>query len=380
MLACVRQSRAVSDHLIALGAIAVVTVALRLASPLANATTVALCLLLVVLFVARSLARSAAVSASIASVLAFNFFFLPPIGGLTIADPLNWVALLAFLAVALTVSELSARARRQTAEAQAQSAEARRLYAELQAAFEREAETESARRSERLKSALLDAVTHNLRTPITSIKASTTALLSESPGHMPEEVRRELLTVADEEADRLDLLVEDLIGFARIQAGEIGLNLAWCSLEDVIGSAIARASRMLSRHHVKLSLPPDLPVVRGDARSLEEVFFQLFQNAAKYSPPGSDIIVSAGVVSSEAVEVSVDDEGPGVVPEERPRIFDKFYRATTMQGATSGTGLGLAIVKGILDGHGGDVRVTDRPSGRGARFVVRIPIGDDDEG
>ena len=371
--------QAVGDHLIAFVAIAVVTVVLHFASPLANATTVALCLLLVVLFVARSLTRAAAVSASIAGLLAFNFFFLPPTGALTIADPLNWVALLAFLAVALTVSELSARARRQTAEAQAHGAEAQRLYIELQAAFDREAETESARRSERLKSALLDAVTHNLRTPITSIKASTTALLSESPGNMPDVVRRELLTVADEEADRLDLLVEDLIGFARIQAGEIGLNLAWCSLEDVIGSAMKRAARMLRGRPTRVSLPPDLPLVRGDARSLEEVFFQLFQNAARYSPPGTEIAVSAAVSSSEAVEVRVEDHGPGVAPSERERIFDKFYRSPTVQDPAGGTGLGLAIVKGILDAHGGEVRVTDRPNERGACFLVRIPIGDDDE-
>lgn len=365
------------DHGIALISVALTTLVLRLA-PFANQTTVALCLVVVVLFVARSLAGPAAITASVAGVFAFNLFFLPPVGNLTIADPLNWIALTAFLAVALTVGQLSARARRQTIEARAQRAEAERLYVELQAAFDRETETESARRSERLKSALLDAVTHNLRTPITSIKASTTALLSESPGNMPEEVRRELLTVADEEADRLDLMVEDLIGFARIQAGEMGLSLAWCSLEDVIGSAITRAARMLSGHPVKLSLPPDLPLVRGDARSLEEVFFQLFENAAKYSPPGSDIIVSADVVPGEAIEASVDDEGPGVVPAERLRIFDKFYRAATATGATTGAGLGLAIVKGILDAHGGDVRVTDRPGRRGARFVVRIPIGDDE--
>lgn len=366
------------DHCLALGAVALTTAVLRFA-PFANPTTVALCLLLVVLVVARGLAAPAAITASLAGVLAFNFFFLPPVGTLTIADPLNWVALGAFLAVALTVSQLSARARRQTAEAQAQGAEAERLYRELQAAFDREAETEAARRSERLKSALLDAVTHNLRTPITSIKASTTALLSESPGNLPDEVRRELLTVASEEADRLDLLVEDLIGFARIEAGQMGLNLAWCSLEDVIGSAILRSSRRLTGHTVSVSIPSDLPLIRADARSLEEVCFQLLENAVKYSPTGTPITVAAAPAQADTVEFSVTDEGPGVPFSERDRIFDKFYRGAATPGAASGTGLGLAIVRGIVSAHSGHVFATDGPGGRGARMVVRLPIGDEDE-
>lgn len=359
------------DHAVALAFVGTVTAVLWLA-PLANQTTVALCLLLVVLFVARSLSRSAAIVASLSGVVAFNFFFLPPTGTFTISDPLNWIALAAFLAVSVTVGELSARARRQTAEAE-------RLFRELEAAFDREAQTEADRRSERLKSALLDAVTHNLRTPITSIKASTTALLSQSPGNITDEVRRELLTVASEEADRLDLLVEDLIGFARIEAGEMSLQMAWCSLEDVVGSAVRRAARMLQGRPVRASIPPDLPLVRADPRSLEEVFFQLFENAAKYSAPGTAITVTATSPDADTVEVAVVDGGPGVPAADRDRIFDKFYRAPATHAAASGTGLGLAIVRGIVSAHAGQVTVTDGPGGCGARFVVRIPIGDEDQ-
>ncbi len=226
---------------------------LRLASPLANTTTVALCLVVVVLFVARTRSGPAALVASLASMLALNFFFLPPVGTLTIADPLNWIALAVFLAVALTVGELSSRANRQTAQARAHQLEAERLYRELQAAVDREAQTEAERRSERLKSALLDAVTHNLRTPITSIKASTTALLSES-ATMGDAIKRELLMVANEEADRLDLLVEDLIDLARIEAGELGLQVSWCSLEDVIGGAIKRAERLFGARTLDVTI------------------------------------------------------------------------------------------------------------------------------
>jgi K+-sensing histidine kinase KdpD len=366
------------DYVIALAAVAVVVGLLRLASPVANATTVALCLVLVVLFVARGISGRAALVASVASVLAFNFFFIPPHGTFTVADPLNWIALAVFLAVALTVGELSARANRQTLQANAHRLEAERLYRDLQAAFEREAQTEAERRSERLKSALLDAVTHNLRTPITSIKASTTALLSEPPGAMADAISQELLTVANEEADRLDLLVEDLIGLARIEAGELGLQVAWCSLEDIIGSALKRAERLLKSHTIDVSIPPDLPVVRADARSLEEVFFQLFENAAKYTPEASRITVSARAEGDDTIEVRVDDEGPGVAALERDRIFEKFYRSRATATQASGAGLGLAIVRGIVDAHRGQVFVTDRPGRPGARFVVRIPIGDED--
>jgi K+-sensing histidine kinase KdpD len=362
---------------LAVVAVLAVVLLLRAASPLANATTVALCLVLVIVLVARSFRGSAALVAALVGVIALNYFFIPPFGTLSVADPLNWVALTVFLAVAVAVGELSARARRQTVEANEQRVKAERLYSELQAAFDREAQTEAERRSERLKSALLDAVTHNLRTPITSIKASTTTLMAEPDLAKP--MTRELLTVANEEADRLDILIEDLIRLARIEAGDLGLHVSWCSLEDVIDGAIRRAQPLLKGHQIDVSLPADLPVVHADARSLEEVLFQLFENAAKYSPRGSRIAVSADVQSEETIEVRVDDEGPGVGIADRERVFDKFYRAPATETAASGTGLGLAIARGIMSAHGGRVFVADRPGqAGGARFVVRVPIGDED--
>ncbi len=364
------------DITIAVGATAVVVALLRLASPFANTTTVALCLVVVVLLVARAFGGPAAIAASVTGMLGLNFFFIPPTGALTIADPLNWVALAAFVAVAFTVGELSARAARRAEEADAHRIEAERLYRELQAAVDREVQTQADRRSDRLKSALLDAVTHNLRTPITSIKASTTALLSE-PSAMADAVKHELLEVVDEEADRLNLLVEDLIGLARIEAGELGLQVSWCSIDDVVGSAIRRGERLLRDHSLHVSIPPDLPVVRADARSLEEVLFQLLENAAKYSPAGTRILISASEQAGEMVEIRVEDEGPGVAADERERIFNKFYRAHATETAAGGSGLGLAIVRGIISAHGGQVTVTDRPGRPGACFIVRLPIGDE---
>src|SRR5437867_4315016 len=182
-----------------------------------NATTVALALLLLVVFVAIFWGSKPALLASMLGMLSFNFFFLPPYHTFTIADPQNWVALTAFFITALAVGQLSARARQRAEEAEAGRIEIRRLYEGLQSAFERASEAEALKKSERLKSALLDAVTHDIRTPLTSIKASVTTLLDELKTGKAETVmldnegRLEMLEVIDEETDRLNRFVESLV-------------------------------------------------------------------------------------------------------------------------------------------------------------------------
>src|ERR1044071_1901974 len=166
-----------SGYLVAAFAVMALTFALRPLRGTINQTTVALALLLIVLFVATLWGARPAIAASLLGMLCFNFFFLPPVGTLTIADPDNWIALAAFLATAITAGQLSARVQRRADEAEAGRREIERLYNELRDAFERASHAEALRQSERLKSALLDAVTHDLRTPLTSIKASITTLL-----------------------------------------------------------------------------------------------------------------------------------------------------------------------------------------------------------
>jgi K+-sensing histidine kinase KdpD len=361
------------DFTIALAAVAAVTWVLLLAGPLANTTTVALCLVIVVLFVARNLSGAAALIASVASVLAYNFFFLPPVGTFTIADPDNWIALTAFIAVATTVGELSARAKLRADEAESSRREVERLYAELRDAFERAADAEALRRSDQLKSALLDAVTHELRTPLTSIKASTSALL-EAASELDTAARRELLEIVDEEADRLDRVIGDLVAVAKIEAGA-GLQTAWCSLDDVARAASRRAGRVADPGRISIVADAELPVVKADPRAIEEALSQLLQNALRVSPSGSVVTLTLSANDDDA-EIRVDDEGPGVPPEARERIFQKFNRG---DGGRAGTlGLGLAIARGIVNAHGGQITVQDRPDGRpGASFVMRLPIGDD---
>jgi two-component system sensor histidine kinase KdpD len=356
-----------------------------------NSTTVALSLLLIVLLIATGWGSWPAYLASLLGMLCFNFFFLPPVYTLTIADPQNWVALAAFLVTALTVGQLSARARRRAEEAEAGHREIERLYHELQAAFERASQAEAFRRSEQLKSALLDAVTHDLRTPLTSIKASVTTLLKERrkvgtgepPVLLDEEGKEEMLEVIDEEADRLNHFIEGMVELARIEAGGLHLRRRWVEIDEIISMALARAEPLTQRHQVEVQMESELPLVRIDARAVTEVIYLLIDNATKYAPPGTCIRIGASRSSDEMVQIAVEDEGRGIPQRLRKRVFDKFFRATPDYAAAlhrpSGIGMGLAIARGIVDAHGGNIWVEDGSGGRGARVVFTVPIGDEDQ-
>lgn len=351
-----------------------------------NNTTVALALLLVVLLTAMRYGSRPAIAAAVLGMLCFNFFFLPPVGTLTIADPQNWIALGAFLITAITVGQLSARARRRAEEAEAKQREIERLYRELQEAFERASEAEALRRSEQLKTALLDAVTHDLRTPLTAIKVSATSLLDESSAGADPEGQREMLEVINEEADRLNRFIEAMVELARIETGALELRHQWSAAEEIISSALQRASNQLRDHRVVVAPDPNLPGLRADARALAEVVYTLLDNAVKYSPPGSAIRVTARHTSDDAIEFAVEDKGRGIPPELRERVFDKFYRATEagMMRSSSGPGMGglgmgLAIARGIVEAHNGRIWIETGAGGKGARVVFAVPTGDEEQ-
>ncbi|HKS41515.1 MAG TPA: ATP-binding protein [Blastocatellia bacterium] len=380
-----------AGYVVAVLGIVIVTAVLRLLDNHINATTVALAMLLVVLFVATLWGASPAVFGSVLGMLCFNFFFLPPLGTLTIVAPDNWVALAAFLVTAITAGQLSARVKRRAEEAEAGRREIERLYDELQSAFERASHAEALRQSERLKSALLDAVTHDLRTPLTSIKASVTTLLDElkvksndaEPIAFNDEGRREMLEVIDEECDRLNRFIEGLVELARIEAGELRLRRRWGSVDEIITTALDRAEKIASLHEITVELEQDLPVVRVDARAVSEIVYSLVDNAAKYSPAGTPILIAASRAESDMIRMSVEDSGQGIAVELRERVFDKFFRATqagdTSKNQPHGTGLGLAIARGIVEAHNGRIWIESGADGRGTRVVFTLPIGDDDE-
>jgi K+-sensing histidine kinase KdpD len=362
--------------------IAVVTALLAPLHEQINSTTVALAFLLLVLFVALFWDSRPALLASVLGVLSFNFFFLPPRYNFSIAHPQNWVALTAFFTTALAVGQLSARAKRRAEEAEAGRHEIERLYRELQSAFERASHAEALRQSEKLKSALLDAVTHDLRTPLTSIKASITTLLNEVRGHSPDEQfvaldsesRLEMMEVIDEESDRLNRFIGGLIDLARIEAGELQLRRRWGNVEEIISTALARAERLTHGRDVRVDIEPELPVVRVDERAVSEVIYTLVDNAAKYSPAGTEIHISAGRAGRGMIVMAVENKGDGIAVELRERVFDKFFRATRDGDISthqpSGTGMGLAIAKGIVEAHQGEIWIDSGADNTATRVFI----------
>ena len=371
-------------YIVAIVVIAAATTVLRVFGGHVNPTTAALALLMMVLFVATAWGPKPAILASLLGVACFNFFFLPPVGTFNIAEPQNWIALLGFLITAMTVGQLSAHARRRAEEANSARQEIERLYLELQESFEQASQAKAIKQSERLKSALLDAVTHDLRTPLTSIKASVTTLLDNPPAlvaddgtqRLDDEGRHEMLEVINEESDRLDRFIEGLMELARIEAGELQLRRHRASLNEILAAAIKRAEPRTRLHLIELKLDEQLPAVNVDERALVEVIYVLLDNAAKYSPAGSTISVSATHNQDGDVRLVVEDEGAGISPELRERVFTKFFRAMGGDGEQKplGTGMGLAIAQGIVEAHGGRIWNEDGAGGRGTRFIVTLPM------
>src|SRR5215204_226852 len=342
-----------------------------------SSTTIALVLLLVILFSASFFGRNPALLASLAAMLSFNYFFLPPYGTWHIADSTNWVAWIAFILTAVTAGELSAYARRRADEATRGRLEIERLYSELQGAFEQASLTEALRQSEKLKSSLLDAVTHDLRTPLTSIKASVTTLLEDKKEKiLDEEGHVEFLEIINEETDRLNEFIEGMVGLAKIEANALHIRKSWSETEEIINNAVERAKNQLSAHRIFIELAPGLPDVLVDASSISEVVYTLLDNAAKYSPKNSRIRIRARQ-TGETVEITIEDEGKGVAPKMREKVFEKFVRADEedIHTTASGLGLGLAIARGIIESQGGRIWIEDAQDGFKTKFVFQIPIG-----
>jgi K+-sensing histidine kinase KdpD len=342
-----------------------------------NSTTVALVFLMFILFSATFFGRNPALLASLAAMLFFNFFFLAPFGTWHIAEAQNLVAWGAFTMTAIVAGELSAYARRRAEEAETQKIEIERLYSELQNAFEKASQAEALKQSEKLKSSLLDAVTHDLRTPLTSIKASVTTLLDDSrKKFLDDEERLEFLEIINEENDRLNEFIEGMVSVARIEAKSLSLRKSQSEVEDIVNNALSRARIRLASHRVSAALDENLPPIFADANSVSEVVYTLLDNAAKYSPKNSNIRITAQQAADNEIEIAVEDEGDGVPPNLREKIFDKFFRAADedIHNTESGLGLGLAIARGIVESQGGKIWVEDGRENFTTRFVFRLPI------
>ncbi len=446
-----------------------------------NPTTVALTFLLAILAVSTVWGIAVSVFMSVVAMLAFNFYFLPPVGTFTVADPQNWVALFAFLVVSVLASHLSTRARQQATHAAQRRREIEKLYAfsqgllesgnviqllnripsqivdifevgaaalllaekqkiyrsgpvipkldletlkamvireeplvdeanslcfvpvrlgvrpigslgisgstpsrqtleavgtliavaiERARAIEQLGLTEAAREGERLRTALLDSVTHALRTPLTSIKASVTNLLSNVS--LTNQQRQELLTIINEETDRLNRLVGEAGEMARLDAGEVELRLESHPIQDVINAALSQCKLALGDRVVRVQVPPSLPNVSVDLVRAREALVHLLENANQYSPAAQPVTITAEA-TPDFIITSVADRGAGIDDLEQNLIFEKFYRGKDQRYLVQGTGMGLPIAKAIIEAHGGTMSLTSQ-RGQGSVFSFTLPV------
>lgn len=243
------------------------------------------------------------------------------------------------------------------------------IAVERAGAVEKLTRAEASRESERLRSALLDAVTHDFRTPLTGIKAAVTSLTSQAQLEEPQ--RRELLAVIEDEADRLNRLVGEAAEMAQLDAHRVQLNFQNSSIAEPIRLAIDELKPVLANHPVEVNIPPDLPPVRMDVRRICEVLRHLLDNAARYSAAGTAISVSAER-ALRCVRVNVADHGPGIDDFEQSLIFEKFYRGRG-QRSVQGTGMGLAIARAIVEAHGGNIGVISQLA-HGSVFWFTVPV------
>jgi two-component system, OmpR family, sensor histidine kinase KdpD len=243
------------------------------------------------------------------------------------------------------------------------------VAAERERVAEQAAETEAARRTETARTAVLHAISHDLRSPLTAITTAISALRSD---RLSEDEHGELVEVIDGESVRLAKLVDDLLDLSKIQAGAVSPRPDWCDLSDVVTSAVAH---LPAGQPIELALPLDLPLVQADAAQLERVFSNLLENAIKFSPPGAPVRITGGA-SAGRVTVRVTDRGRGIPAQQRARVFEPFFRGRTDRSpvaAGSGSGLGLAIVKGFVEANGGRI-VLQTGTDRGTSFAVSFPV------
>lgn len=304
--------------------------------------------LLVVVLTAFYFGRGPATLSAVLGVLAFDFFFVPPYFTFAVADSQYLLTFAVMLLVGILISNLAMSLRRQ-----ARLAAEARMHAE----------------AERLRNSLLAAISHDLRTPLAAIVGASSSLAEDHA--LGPDTRRALARDILDSSRRMSELTDKVLDMARLQSGAIVLKREWYPLEEIVGAALAQLKQRLRGHKVGVELPADLPWVSADARMLEQVLLNLIENAVKYSPAGTLILISA-VRDGDAISVEVADQGPGLPPGTEERVFEKFYQVQP-EHAAAGAGLGLAICRIIVEAHGGTIRAASRPDG-GASFVFDLPL------
>ena len=396
--------------LLSLAGVAIVTYTAYFIIP-RNPTTVGFAYLLLVLVIASTWGLVEATLASIAATLAFDLVFLPPIGKFTIADPQNWVALFSFLATALITSRLSARVKKQALDAVDRQRDIERLYTfsraillidpvepiasfAIQGAFMQDSvlqgisnliaiglersraqdlahQVEAARRSEQLRTTLIDAMAHEFKTPLTSIRAATTSLLS-SPDQ-PLESRTELLEIADEEARHLQALIDDAVDMARLESNNNPMRIRRepTDPKELVEEVVASLHTQIDNRPVEIQAEGSLPQLELDRRLLKLALKQVLDNALKYSPPRSPVTVRVSN-GGDSINFEITDHGAGIPEQEQGHLFERFYRSPSVKNQVPGFGLGLAIANNIVLAHHGELSVNSRPGE--TTFRMTLPL------
>ncbi|HTJ22138.1 MAG TPA: ATP-binding protein [Gemmatimonadaceae bacterium] len=305
-----------------------------------NETYIALAYLLVVQAGSARGGRPLGIALATVAFVCFDYFFLPPFGTLALADPLNWVVLGAFFATSIVSAQLLYRARAEAARA-----------ALLQDAH-------------RTKDAVLASVSHDLRTPLTTIKALASEIAAGGDDRA---------ATIEEEADRLNAFVTQMLDLSRIETGTAALQVQPNEAEDLLGAVAQQVAGGLADHELRIAVEPvdGLLFGRFDFTQTLRSLTNLIENAAKYSPPGAPIDLRASR-DGPWLAFTVADRGPGIPEAERERIFEPFYRRASVAPDAGGAGLGLSIARGIAEAQGGSVTVSAREGG-GSVFALRVP-------
>lgn len=361
-----------AQALVAVGCPVAATLA---ASALARPTTMmaAMFYLLAVVVAALIGGQAGGLGASILSFAGLNVFFTPPVGTFRVQKTEDVVALLAFLAVSGLVATLLTRAKAEKRAQLALAVKSARLDAQRRAVQARlDADKRAAlaeAEASRIRAALFSSVTHDLRTPLASIKASATSLLDEAVDFEAEQ-RTELLTTIVEETDRLNRLIGNLLDLSRLRAGALAPSKAPAAIEEVVEGVVARLRALLSGRQVSIRIRDDTPLVPMDVMQIDQVLTNLLENVIKYTPEGSEVQIKAGRWQS-SVEVQVADRGGGIPTQDREKVFEEFFRRD-VEGHKGGAGLGLSIARAMVIAHGGQMWIKDTPGG-GATVGFRLP-------
>ncbi len=347
--------------LASIGAVVFVTAAIAVVKPYVPVLSLGVLYVFAVLPVAVLWGIGLASLVSIASMLAFNWFFLPPTHTFQLSDGANWLALAVYLVTAIVVSALAARARRRAELAELREREAAALAEEV-------LEAEALRRSDAIKTAVLHAVSHDLRSPLTAIVAAAAGLANPEL-RLEDADRVELVTTIRSEADRLDRIVGNLLDLSRLESGVAAPHPELWPAEELVGRAVEQLGAEGER--VVADIGADTPPVRVDAVQIERVLVNLLDNALKFSPPGSPVQVRVDESGGQLL-LHVVDQGPGVAAGEREAVFEPFRRGDGA--AVRGAGLGLAIARGFSEANGARVWAEDDPWG--GHFVLALPAAE----